>query len=132
MRLFVALALPMPLLPTIAKSSRPAPPPGPLVWYSSFIASTLDTIELNEPTPYVRRFTDFATDFRTELDAALSLPPDLPLRQPGATRGNWDRIAELTMDGYRCATSTSSVAWLRIVEAQGWSSDCEKRADRGL
>jgi len=63
----------------------------------------LDTIELNEPTPYVRRFTDFATDFRTELDAALSLPPNFASAATWRNACNWDRIAELTMDGYRCA-----------------------------
>lgn len=63
----------------------------------------LDTIELDEPTPYVRRFTDFLTDFRTELDAALSLPPDFAVAATWRDACNWDRIAELTMDGYRCA-----------------------------
>ena len=63
----------------------------------------LDTVELDEPTPYVRRFTDFATDFGVELDAALSTPPDFAAAASWRHACNWDRIAELTMDGYRSA-----------------------------
>lgn len=63
----------------------------------------LDTIELNEPTPYVRRFTDLTTDFGCHLDAALSMPPDFAAAASWRDACNWDRIAELTMDGYRCA-----------------------------
>lgn len=63
----------------------------------------LDTIDLNEPTPYVRRFTDLATDFGFHLDAALSMPPDFAAAASWRDACNWDRIAELTMNGYRCA-----------------------------
>jgi hypothetical protein len=63
----------------------------------------LDTIELDEPTPYVRRFIDFETDFRGELDAALSTPPDFAAAASWRHACNWDRIAEFTMDGYRAA-----------------------------
>jgi hypothetical protein len=63
----------------------------------------LDTVDLDEPTPYVRRFTDLATDFRSELNAALSNPPDFAAAASWRHASNWDRIAELTMDGYRCA-----------------------------
>jgi glycosyltransferase involved in cell wall biosynthesis len=63
----------------------------------------LDTVELNEPTPYVRRFTDFATDFHAELEAALSVPPDFAAAASWRRACSWDHIAELTMDGYRSA-----------------------------
>jgi beta-1,4-mannosyltransferase len=63
----------------------------------------LDTVELDEPTPYVRRFTDLATDFRFELDAALSMPPDFAAATSWRHACNWDRIADLTIDGYRRA-----------------------------
>jgi hypothetical protein len=63
----------------------------------------LNTVDLDEPTPYVRRFTDFATDFGAELDAALSVRPDFAAAASWRHACNWDRIAELTMDGYRCA-----------------------------
>lgn len=70
----------------------------------------LDTVELDEPTPYVRRFTDLATDFRLELDAALSVPPDFAAAASWRHACNWDRIAELTMDGYRCALDRKKCA----------------------
>jgi beta-1,4-mannosyltransferase len=70
----------------------------------------LDTIELGEPTPYVRRFTDFASDFRTELDAAFSLPPDFAAAAGWRDTCNWDGIAELTMEGYRCAMQNRQCA----------------------
>lgn len=63
----------------------------------------LDTIELNEPTPYVRRFTDLSTDFRHQLEAALSVPPDFAAAAPWREACNWDRIADLTIEGYRAA-----------------------------
>lgn len=63
----------------------------------------LDTVDLDEPTPYVRRFTDLATDFRAELDAALAMPPDFAAAASWRHACNWDRIAGLTMDGYRSA-----------------------------
>ena len=70
----------------------------------------LDTVELDEPTPYVRRFTDFATDFRIELDAALSMPPDFAAAASWRQACNWDRIADLTLDGYRCALDQKECA----------------------
>lgn len=70
----------------------------------------LDTVELDEPTPYVRRFTDLATDFRSELDAALSVPPSFAAAASWRQACNWDRIAELTMDGYRSALDRKKCA----------------------
>lgn len=70
----------------------------------------LDTVDLDEPTPYVRRFTDFATDFSAEFDAALSTPPDFAAAASWRHACNWDRIAELTMDGYRCALERKKCA----------------------
>jgi len=70
----------------------------------------LDTVELDEPTPYVRRFTDLATDFRFELDAALSVPPSFSAAASWRQACNWDRIADLTMEGYRCALDRNKCA----------------------
>jgi glycosyltransferase involved in cell wall biosynthesis len=70
----------------------------------------LDTVELDEPTPYVRRFTDLATDFRFELDAALSVPPSFSAAASWRHACNWDRIADLTMEGYRCALDQKKCA----------------------
>lgn len=70
----------------------------------------LETVDLDEPTPYVRRFTDLATDFRSELDAALSMPPDFASAAPWRQACNWDRIADLTIDGYRSALERKKCA----------------------
>jgi hypothetical protein len=43
------------------------------------------------------------TDFRRQLDAALSVPPDFAAAAPWREACNWDRIADLTIDGYRAA-----------------------------
>ena len=70
----------------------------------------LDTVDLAEPTPYVRRFTDLATDFRAHLDAALSTLPDFAAAAPWREACNWGRLAELTMDGYRAALDQAKCA----------------------
>jgi beta-1,4-mannosyltransferase len=61
----------------------------------------LDSVELDEPTPYVRRFNDVALDFRVELDAALSIQPDFGAAASWRQACNWDRVADLIIDGYR-------------------------------
>lgn len=63
----------------------------------------LNTVELDEPTPYVRRFTEIGTDFRIELDAALSVRPDFAAAASWRQACDWDRVADLTMSGYRRA-----------------------------
>ena len=63
----------------------------------------LDTVELNEPTPYVLRFTDLKTDFRRQLDAALAVPPDFAAAAPWRDACNWNHVADLTIEGYRSA-----------------------------
>ena len=70
----------------------------------------LDTIELDEPTPYVRRFSDIASDFRVELEAALSVRPDFAAAASWRQACNWDRIADLTIDGYRRALGDQECA----------------------
>lgn len=60
-----------------------------------------DSVELDEPTPYVRRFTDIASDFAVELDAALSVRPDFAAAASWRQACNWDRVANLVIDGYR-------------------------------
>ena len=63
----------------------------------------LDTIVLDEPTPYVHRFTSFATDFGEQLTAALAVEPDFAAASSWREACNWDRVACLTADGYRYA-----------------------------
>jgi hypothetical protein len=70
----------------------------------------LDTVDLDEPTPYVRRFTDLATDFRVELDAALSIRPDFDAAASWRQACNWDRIADLTISGYQSAIERKECA----------------------
>jgi glycosyltransferase involved in cell wall biosynthesis len=70
----------------------------------------LDTVDLDEPTPYVRRFTDLAIDFGSELDTALSMPPDFASAASWRQACNWDRIADLTIDGYRSALELKKCA----------------------
>jgi beta-1,4-mannosyltransferase len=63
----------------------------------------LDTIVLNEPTPYVHRFTSFATDFGEKLRAALAVESDFAAASSWREACDWDRVAGLTADGYRYA-----------------------------
>jgi hypothetical protein len=60
-------------------------------------------VVLDEPTPYVRRFTSFATDFGEQLLAALAVQPDFATAFSWREACSWDRIASLTADGYRYA-----------------------------
>jgi beta-1,4-mannosyltransferase len=63
----------------------------------------LDTVVLDEPTPYVCRFTSFATDFGEQLTAALAVRSDFAAASSWREACNWDRVACLTADGYRYA-----------------------------
>src|SRR5262245_28030255 len=65
----------------------------------------LDTIVLEEPTPYVRRFTSFETDFGEQLTAALLVQPDFAAASSWRKACSWDNIARVTADGYRYALS---------------------------
>jgi glycosyltransferase involved in cell wall biosynthesis len=63
----------------------------------------LDTVVLDEPTPYVRRFTSFVTDFGEQIAAALAVRPDFAAAASWREACNWDKVACLTADGYRNA-----------------------------
>ena len=63
----------------------------------------LDTVVLGEPTPSVHRFTSFADDFGTQLRAALEAPPSYEAAAEWRMQCSWDRVAQLTMEGYRRA-----------------------------
>jgi glycosyltransferase involved in cell wall biosynthesis len=65
----------------------------------------LDTVVLGEPTPYVHRFTNFATDFAEQLTAALAVQPDFAAAASWREASNWDTVARLTADGYRYAVA---------------------------
>jgi len=63
----------------------------------------LDTIDVGEPTPYVRRFTDFGTDFEQQLASALTVKPDFAAAESWREDCNWDNVARTVVDGYRSA-----------------------------
>jgi glycosyltransferase involved in cell wall biosynthesis len=63
----------------------------------------LDTVVLDEPTPYVRRFTSFVTDFGEQLAEALAVRPDFAAAASWREACNWDKVACLTAAGYRDA-----------------------------
>jgi glycosyltransferase involved in cell wall biosynthesis len=66
----------------------------------------LDNIVLDEPTPYVRRFASFATDFGEQLLAALTVRPDFAAASFWRESCSWNRVARLTAEGYRYAISS--------------------------
>jgi hypothetical protein len=63
----------------------------------------LDTVAVGEPTPSVHRFSSFGEDFGTQLHAALASPPDYAGAEHWRRECSWDRVAKLTLDGYRRA-----------------------------
>lgn len=63
----------------------------------------LDTVMLDEPTPFVHRFRDFNDDFGEKLTAALGCGPDYAAAAAWRRECSWDRVAQLTLDGYRYA-----------------------------
>jgi beta-1,4-mannosyltransferase len=60
----------------------------------------LNTVDLGEPSPFVRRFTELALDFRNELEAAIEVRPDFAAAAAWRDACNWDRIADVTLEGY--------------------------------
>lgn len=67
------------------------------------LPSRLDTVVLDEPSPFVHRFSSFETDFARQLAAALAVRPDYDAAAFWRAQCNWDRVAELTVAGYRAA-----------------------------
>jgi len=63
----------------------------------------LDTVDLGDPTPYVRRFTDFASDFEQHLASALTVKPDFADAASWREACNWDNVARVVAGGYRDA-----------------------------
>ena len=63
----------------------------------------LDTIDLGEPTPYVRRFTSLAEDFGDELEIARTIAPNFNDAANWREACSWDRVARLTAEAYSTA-----------------------------
>ena len=52
----------------------------------------------------------FASDFRVELEAALSVRPDFAAAACWRQACAWDRVADLTLEGYRRALGDQECA----------------------
>jgi len=64
------------------------------------LPARLDTVTLGEPTPTVRRFTDFA-DFGARLREALEIPADFGAAAGWRQECSWDEVARVTAEAYR-------------------------------
>jgi glycosyltransferase involved in cell wall biosynthesis len=63
----------------------------------------LDTVALDEPSPFVHRFERLDSDFAGQLEAAFRTAPDFSAAAKWRAECAWDRVARLTADGYRMA-----------------------------
>lgn len=63
----------------------------------------LETVVLDEPSPCVHRFASFDTDFGLQLERALACAPNYAAAAPWREACSWDRVAAITLDGYRHA-----------------------------
>ena len=63
----------------------------------------LDTVALDEPSPFVHRFENLDSDFAAKLEAAFRTAPDFTAAAKWRADCTWDRVAQLTADGYRAA-----------------------------
>jgi len=63
----------------------------------------LETVVLDEPSPFVQRFREFETDFADTLHRALHVEPDFSAAAPWRESRSWDTVARLTAEGYRLA-----------------------------
>jgi hypothetical protein len=70
------------------------------------LPSRVDALELDEPSPVVRRFSSIDTDFADQLERALELRPDYDAARSWRERCSWDRVAALTAAGYRAALAS--------------------------
>jgi glycosyltransferase involved in cell wall biosynthesis len=67
------------------------------------LPSRLETVFLDEPTLYVRRFISVGEDFGKQLTASLSVAPDFAMAASWREASSWEIIAALTAEGYRSA-----------------------------
>ena len=63
----------------------------------------LDTVVLDEPSPFVHRFNQLDSDFAAKLEDAFRTSPDFTAAAPWRAACTWDIVARLTADGYRMA-----------------------------
>lgn len=67
------------------------------------LPARLETVFLDEPSSFVHRFKDFDTDFEIVLNQALAVTPDFQAAAPWRKACSWDKVAQLTAEGYRHA-----------------------------
>lgn len=67
------------------------------------LPTRLDTVDLDEPSPFVHRFRNFETDFTDCLRNALRVAPDFCAAKAWREARSWDTVARLTAEGYRAA-----------------------------
>jgi beta-1,4-mannosyltransferase len=60
----------------------------------------LDTVDLGERTPYVRRFVSVEDDFGDQLQAASMVAPNFDEAAQWREACSWDRVARLTAEAY--------------------------------
>ena len=63
----------------------------------------LDTVALDEPSPFVHRFERLDAGFTARLEEAFRTKPDFSAAAKWRAECAWDRVAQLTADGYRMA-----------------------------
>jgi glycosyltransferase involved in cell wall biosynthesis len=64
------------------------------------LPARLDTIVLDEPSPFVLRFHGFESDFAGCLTRALLVAPDFGAAAAWRHAHTWDKVARLTAEGY--------------------------------
>ena len=67
------------------------------------LPARLDTVVLDEPSPFVQRFQSFENDFADRLRRALQVAPDFSAAASWRASRSWDTVARLTAEGYRMA-----------------------------
>jgi hypothetical protein len=61
---------------------------------------------LDEPTPFVTRFDDFNSDFENALNKTLAVTSNFGEAAQWGESCSWDKVAQLTAEGYRRALVT--------------------------
>jgi beta-1,4-mannosyltransferase len=65
------------------------------------LPSRLDTVILDEPSPYIHRFDNINSSLAPALKAATAIAPDFEAAGQWREYTSWDRVASLTATGYR-------------------------------
>jgi hypothetical protein len=66
----------------------------------------LDTVVLDEPSPFIHRFERLDSDFAAKLEDTFRTAPDFATAAPWRAGCTWDTVARITADGYRMALAS--------------------------